>query len=173
MNAVVVDGARWHAFLAMPHCAAQELALEWAAIPSWASTLAAGRPYGSVAELSGAASAAAEAWTWPEVMAALSEHPRIGQRAAETSRAASSSAFEQAASARSDADTTAAIRAGNVAYEDRFGWVFLIRAAGRSAPEILLELQRRSQNSVAVEQVEVRAALRDIALLRIARAFGG
>lgn len=173
MNAVVVDSARWHGFLAMPPRAAQELALEWAAIPSWASALAAGRPYDSVAELSEAARAAAEAWTWPEVMEALSEHPRIGQRAAETSRGASSSAFEQAASARSDPDATAAIRAGNVAYEDRFGWVFLIRAAGRSAPEILLELQRRSQNSVAEEQVEVRAALRDIALLRIARAFGG
>ncbi|OUE23854.1 OHCU decarboxylase [Clavibacter michiganensis] len=171
MNDVVVDGARWHEFLAMPSRAARELALEWAAIPSWASTLAAGRPYGTVEELSRAASAAADAWTWPEVMAALAEHPRIGQRAAETNRAASSSAFEQAASARSDPDTTAAIRAGNVAYEDRFGWVFLIRAAGRSAPEILLELQRRSRNGVADEQVEVREALRDIALLRIGRAF--
>ncbi|CCE74238.1 2-oxo-4-hydroxy-4-carboxy-5-ureidoimidazoline decarboxylase [Clavibacter nebraskensis] len=169
---MVVDGARWDRFLALPPDAARELALEWAAIPSWASALAAARPYGSVEELSRAARDAAEAWTWPEVMAALAEHPRIGQRAAETSRGASSSVVEQAASAGPDPDTAAAIRAGNVAYEDRFGWVFLIRAAGRSAPEILLELQRRSQNGVADEQVEVRAALRDIALLRIDRAFG-
>ena len=48
------------------------------------------------------------------------------------------SAREQAAVAPS-----AELVAGNIAYERRFGRVFLIRAAGRSGPEILAELRRR------------------------------
>ena len=39
------------------------------------------------------------------------------------------------------AGVTAAIAAGNAAYEERFGRVFLIRAAGRSPEQILAELR--------------------------------
>ena len=42
-----------------------------------------------------------------------------------------------------DAAIAAALAEGNRAYEERFGRVFLIRAAGRSAPEILAALTER------------------------------
>jgi len=56
---------------------------------------------------------------------------------------------------------------GNRQYEDKFGHIFLIRAAGRSAEEILACLQQRLQNSAGRERVETAIQLREIALLRL------
>ena len=57
--------------------------------------------------------------------------------------------------------------AGNRAYEERFDRVFLIRAAGRGAGEILAELERRLGNDDATERAETLEQLRQIALLRL------
>ena len=59
------------------------------------------------------------------------------------------------------------LREANAVYEQRFGHVFLIRAAGRNSAEILSELERRLHNDDATERVETVTALRDIALLRL------
>ena len=61
----------------------------------------------------------------------------------------------------------AAISAGNRAYEERFGRVFLIRAAGRSPQEMLAELHRRLDNDDDTEAREATAQLAEIALLRL------
>ena len=60
-----------------------------------------------------------------------------------------------------------AMLAGNQTYEQRFGWVFLIRATGRSGEEMLAELQRRLNNDAESEQREALAQLREITLLRL------
>ena len=68
-------------------------------------------------------------------------------------------------------DTAARLVAGNAAYEERFGRVFLIRAAGRDADQILGELDRRLQNDDATERAETVDNLRQIALLRLGTAL--
>ena len=45
--------------------------------------------------------------------------------------------------AEADPTTLAELAAGNRAYEERFGHVFLICATGRSAPELLAALRER------------------------------
>ncbi len=66
------------------------------------------------------------------------------------------------ASTRPTRDVAARLAAGNRAYEERFDRVFLIRAAGRSGPEILAELDRRLGNDAATERAEtVDPAARD------------
>ena len=65
------------------------------------------------------------------------------------------------------AGVTAAIAAGNAAYEQRFGRVFLIRAAGRTPEQILTELQRRLRNDDQAEASEALAQLAEIAILRL------
>ena len=66
-----------------------------------------------------------------------------------------------------DAEVAQALAVGNAAYEARFDRVFLIRAAGRSAPEILAELDRRLGNDDDTEREETVTQLREIALLRL------
>ena len=74
---------------------------------------------------------------------------------------------EQSGVDPSDVDVQQALREGNLAYEERFGRVFLIRAAGRSAEEILSTLQERLRNDADAEDRIVAEQLREIALLRL------
>jgi 2-oxo-4-hydroxy-4-carboxy-5-ureidoimidazoline decarboxylase len=66
-----------------------------------------------------------------------------------------------------DAATRAALVEGNRAYEDRFGHVFLIRAAGRASEEMLAELRRRLANDAAAERAEATEQLAQISGLRV------
>ncbi|MGO1203172.1 2-oxo-4-hydroxy-4-carboxy-5-ureidoimidazoline decarboxylase, partial [Cellulosimicrobium funkei] len=56
---------------------------------------------------------------------------------------------------------------GNRAYEQRFGHVFLVRAAGRSAEEILEQLTERLGNDAETERANAARNLREIAALRL------
>ena len=106
-----------------------------------------------------------------EIDEALADHPRIGERAQGHGQAQAFSAAEQASSASTDENLAERLAAGNAAYEEKFGRVFLIRAAGRSRPEILAELERRLSLDPDTELEIVGSELRDIALLRIPQLF--
>jgi 2-oxo-4-hydroxy-4-carboxy-5-ureidoimidazoline decarboxylase len=58
---------------------------------------------------------------------------------------------------------------GNLAYEERFGHVFLICATGRSAAELLAELRARLDHDVETERRVVRTELSKIVDLRLVR----
>lgn len=136
-------------------------------IQRWIDQIVDGRPYESVAQVLDAARSAANPFADQEVEQALSHHPKIGERAAGESKEANLSRNEQAGLGESPDSVKEDLARGNREYEDRFGHVFLIRAAGRSLPEILSELQRRLQNSPQAERAEVAEQLREIAVLRI------
>ena len=69
--------------------------------------------------------------------------------------------------AQASDDLASRMAAANAAYEQRFGRVFLIRAAGRSPDEMLAEAQRRLENGPDAEAAEALGQLREIALLRL------
>jgi 2-oxo-4-hydroxy-4-carboxy-5-ureidoimidazoline decarboxylase len=127
-------------------------------VPRWADEVLAGEPYADRSALLAAADAAARSLSDPELDQALSAHPRIGERGG---------AQSQREQAGVDASAAGRLAAGNAAYEQRFGRVFLIRAAGRDADEILAELERRLANTAEAERAETVDNLRQIALLRL------
>lgn len=65
------------------------------------------------------------------------------------------------------ASAAQALADGNRAYEARFDRVFLIRAAGRSADDILTALRERLGNTPDQELAVIDAQLREIAALRL------
>jgi 2-oxo-4-hydroxy-4-carboxy-5-ureidoimidazoline decarboxylase len=132
-------------------------------VPRWADDVLAGAPYADREALLARADEAARSLTDEELEQALAGHPRIGERATEGHNA-TASAKEQSGVEASDQER---LVAGNRAYEERFGHVFLIRAAGRSGAEILAELERRLGNDDATERAETVDNLRQIALLRL------
>ena len=142
-------------------------------VPRWVDDVVGRAPYSSVAELEEVARAAATPLSSSEIDQALSTHPRIGEKPQGDSAAAKLSTAEQSASSSGDPSLDAALAEGNVAYEERFGRIFLIRAAGRSRQDILAELNRRLTLDPAAELAVVGEELRDIALLRIPQVFGG
>lgn len=142
------------------------------AVPRWVDEVMSHAPFSSLAELLDVAAAAATPLRPGEIDQALAHHPRIGAKVTGDTTASTFSRAEQQSSASEDAGLAQALAAGNAAYEERFGRVFLIRAAGRSRAEILQELQRRMGLSDEEEEAVVASELRDIALARIPQLFG-
>jgi 2-oxo-4-hydroxy-4-carboxy-5-ureidoimidazoline decarboxylase len=140
------------------------------AIPTWTAALAEARPYASVDELVTHADALADRWTVADVTAALSDRPRLGGPIP-SDNTFSPSEQAQVLVASTEDDAAARVRArihsGNVAYEGRFGMIFMIRAAGRTGAEVLAELDRRLTNDPGDEILEATRELREITLLRL------
>ncbi|MGN7252151.1 2-oxo-4-hydroxy-4-carboxy-5-ureidoimidazoline decarboxylase [Arthrobacter sp. SAFR-014] len=136
-------------------------------VPRWVDQIAAARPFASREELLDGARAAAAPFTPDEVAGAMAHHPRIGERPAAQTTEAAMSRSEQAGVDPADTGVADALARGNRAYEEKFGRVFLMRAAGRTAPEILAALNERLANTPAQEDAIVAQQLREIALLRL------
>jgi 2-oxo-4-hydroxy-4-carboxy-5-ureidoimidazoline decarboxylase len=150
---------RWWNLL--PADAAAAAVRSCCASPGWAAALAAGRPFTDFDALLSASDAAAQGLADDELAAALAGHPRIGERAA-----GADSRREQAGVGDDQRD---ALAAGNRDYEQRFGHVYLVRAAGRSGAEVLALLQERLTHTAAEEAPIVRRELAEITALRLRR----
>jgi 2-oxo-4-hydroxy-4-carboxy-5-ureidoimidazoline decarboxylase len=125
-----------------------------------------GRPYSSAAALYAAIDAAFESLTWDDIVAAMNAHPRIGERTGGVSAAEQNGATAAASTVRH------ALAAGNAAYEQRFGHIFLICASGLSGQEMLDEMHRRMKNTPRSERSVARQELRKITRLRMTRQLG-
>ncbi len=137
------------------------------AVPRWVDEVAAKRPYDDEPAVLAQADASARSLTEQEVAAALAQHPRIGEHRAADDDESRFSRLEQSGVEGTDAGVARRLAEGNAAYEARFGRVFLIRAKGRDAREILAELDRRLGNDERTESEEVAGQLREIAVLRL------
>lgn len=154
-------------FNALPAEDAHALLLACCASPRWAGILAEGRPYGSVVEILEASDAALAGLDGADIEAALAGHARIGEAA--DGAAGKASRQEQAGVADAPADIRAALAAGNRAYEERFGQVYLVSAAGRSADALLARLRERLANDAATERRVLRDELGTINRRRLDR----
>ena len=138
-------------------------------VPRWVDEVVRVAPFESVADLLQVAREAATPLSAGEIDEAIAHHPRIGEKPVGDGAAQALSRNEQAGLGSDEEDLVAAIAAGNVTYEERFGRVFIIRAAGRSRAEILAELKRRLELPNSSELEIVGEQLREIALRRIER----
>lgn len=160
-----------HDFHALDDADAAAIARVWADVPGWVDAVVEGRPYASVVALASYAADLASAWSPADLEAALHAHPRIGGKVSGDGAEASASRHEQGSMSTAADDDVAAIAAGNAAYEERFGRVFLIRAAGRTPSEMRAELERRLRNDPDTETIEATRQLAEIALLRLGATF--
>ncbi len=153
-------------FNALPADEAEATLLRCCDAPGWAAQVSRGRPYADLDAALSVAYRAASALSRDDVARALSAHPRIGERAEGETVQARWSRVEQSG-VGPDGATARALADGNRAYEDRFGRVFLICAAGLGAEEILAALHTRLDNDDDKEHQVVADELRKIALLRL------
>jgi len=149
-------------FNAAPEQEAVAAMLACCASRRFAAAMAAGRPYASQAATLAAVETVFKSLTWPDVLEAMDAHPRIG------ARVTGQSAAEQSGVAD---DSRAALAAGNVSYEERFGHVFLICATGLTSAEMLAALDQRLKNDEISERVAATTELRNITVLRVRKAL--
>lgn len=159
-------------FNALPDAEAAAALRACVAIDGWVATLSGGRPYATATSLLDAARAQVAGWTPAEVEGALADHPRIGERRTGAGTTAAHSRREQAGVDAADTGLAARLAAGNAAYEQRFGRIYLVRAKGRDGEELLALLEQRLGNDPATELDVTRQQLGEIALLRLGDLVG-
>jgi len=103
---------------------------------------------------------------------ALAAHARIGERRLGNTTEDRWSRSEQAGALAVATDVQERLAEGNRRYEERFGHVFLVRAAGRSAEEILAALEQRLAHDDDTERAVVRRELAEIVRLRLLKVVG-
>jgi 2-oxo-4-hydroxy-4-carboxy-5-ureidoimidazoline decarboxylase len=145
--------------------AAERDVLACCASRSFARRIADGRPYSDPAALQAAVTAAFEVLTWDDILESMNAHPRIGDRV----RAGGWSAAEQSGAAAADEAVRQALADGNLAYEERFGHVFLICATGLSGQDMLDQVRARLGHDPHAERAVAREELLKITRLRLAK----
>lgn len=139
---------------------------------AWAKQMSDARPFSNSDELS---SIADEIWwklTEEDWLEAFRAHPKIGEKKAEAGQSAQAqqwSANEQSESQKAAAETKAALGDGNLEYEQRFGFIFIICATGKSAEEILEALNGRLNNDSKTELRVAAEEQRKITKLRLGK----
>jgi len=112
------------------------------------------RPFGRDAKMLTAARVEWFALSEPDWLEAFSHHPRIGDRAALDARFPQThdlSATEQSGIGIAGADALTALAQANTDYFNRFGFIFIVCATGKSAEEMLALLLSRLQNDRPTE----------------------
>ncbi len=106
---------------------------------------------------------------------AFASHPQIGEKRAEkqietaTGQRLSTdwSSEEQSGVQQNPADVTARLLVGNRAYRQRFGYIYIVCATGKTAPDMLAILERRLQNYPSAELIVAEGEQRRITHLRL------
>ncbi len=140
-------------------------------IPSWSTQIAVKRPYTSVEDVLDTARQQAATWTWDEIKAALDNHPRIGEKKAQVELSEVEKTFSSREQSAIDPDKASqqALLNGNIAYEKKYGYIFLIKAAGLNSEQVLQALKYRLANDPETEKRIVHTQLAEIALLRLSQ----
>ena len=155
-------------FNAAPAQHAERTVLACCASRTFAVTIAGGRPYPDAAALMTAIDTAFESMTWDDLVESINGHPRIGERAV----SGGMSGAEQSGAAAASDQVRRGLADGNLAYEQRFGHIFLICASGLSGQEMLAQLRARLGHEEEAERTVVRAELRKITRLRMTKVLG-
>lgn len=120
----------------------------------WVDRMMARRPFGGDARLLRAARIEWFGLTEDDWLEAFSHHPQIGDRASLAARFPAThdlSAKEQDGVGRAGDEVLSALADANQAYLDRFGFIFIVCATGKTAAEMLQLLRDRLPHDRAAE----------------------
>jgi OHCU decarboxylase len=156
----------------LPRFRAEEELLKCCGSVAWAGGMARRRPFASFDRLLQAAS---EIWCRldpADWMEAFRAHPQIGQHqspAHTSAQAQAWSAQEQSGMSRAGAGVTMDLEEANREYLEKFGYIFIVCATGKTADQMLAILRSRLPNS---PEQEIRVAAEEqnkITRLRLER----
>jgi 2-oxo-4-hydroxy-4-carboxy-5-ureidoimidazoline decarboxylase len=138
----------------LPAAARAEALATCCGTTAWVAALNGQFPFASAAALYEAAERSWHSLGEADWREAFAHHPKIGDMRALQEKFASTAAWaagEQGAVKQASLETLEALAAGNAAYEQRFGYIFIVCATGKSAAEMLALLQARLPNDPSQE----------------------
>ena len=136
----------------------------------WARAMTAARPFATEPEVFARADDISSSLEDADWLEAFRAHPKIGEQkaaAVQSHQEQKWSAQEQSGVAEASAGTIAQLAERNREYEDRFGFIFIVCASGKSPDEMLAILNSRIDNDPRSELRIASEEQRKITRLRL------
>jgi OHCU decarboxylase len=155
-------------FNSLPLARAEAALLDCCGSARWANSVSMQRPYTDVTDLYQTADAVWRGLDRADWLEAFGRHPQIGEKAASGSEASRKwSEGEQAGAHGAAENIIERLAAGNRAYREKFGYLFIVCATGKSAEEMLAILGERLHNDPGRELRSAAEQQRLITRLRL------
>ena len=154
----------------IPYDEAVKALLQCCGSKRWAENVANARPYPNLETLITTANDAWWALDRDDWLEAFRSHPKIGEKKAASQVSDQSrqwSGQEQAGVATASRETVDSLAALNWAYEQKFGFIFIICATGKTSEEMLESLKQRLENDTETELPIAAAEQSKITELRL------
>lgn len=139
----------------------------------WTRLMTLARPFASEDELIDMAAAIWKDLRDSDWLEAFSTHPKIGESKAAETRSAQWSAGEQSGINSADDIVKNLLAEANREYYDKFGFIFIVCATGKSAEEMLDICRTRLANSRDTEILNAAAEQQKITEIRLRKLFAG
>jgi len=136
----------------------------------WAREMTAARPFVTEEELFAKADHISSSLKDKDWLEAFRAHPKIGEKKAATTQTHQErkwSAQEQSSVSAASAETVSKLAERNREYEERFGFIFIVCASGKSPDEMLAILSNRIDNDPRTELRIAGEEQRKITRLRL------
>jgi len=148
----------------LPRTEARDLFRECCGSSRWVSAMIERRPFGSREEVLESADEIWKSLDPSDWLEAFARHPRIGEQTKN-----SVAAREQSGVKTADDAIRAQLAQINRDYEQRFGYIYIVCATGKSAEEMLAIVRDRLNNDPATELAVAAEEQRKITQLRLAK----
>jgi OHCU decarboxylase len=138
----------------------------------WVSEMIAARPFESGKDMVDKADRIWNALSREDWIEAFDHHPRIGERTAtvpQDAKGAAWSSQEQSRVAVAPNDVREKLAQANQQYEQRFGFIYIVCATGKTAEEMLANARARLKNDPDTELRIAAEEQRKIMQLRLAK----
>ncbi len=155
---------------ALPETEARKVFHDCNAAEKWGSTLAASRPFADLDALKNQAASVWKTLGEPDFLQAFEAHPMIGDVDSLRKKYASTKAMasgEQSGATGADEAVLTELAVKNREYLEKFGFIFIVFATGKTAAQMLDLLRARIGNTRAEEIRNAAAEQLKISLLRI------
>ncbi|MET4693833.1 2-oxo-4-hydroxy-4-carboxy-5-ureidoimidazoline decarboxylase [Endozoicomonas lisbonensis] len=136
----------------------------------WVQAMVSARPFSSQENLLAKADEYWQQCDINDILQAFEGHPKIGDINSLKAKYANTSQMaghEQSGTEGADDKTLNALAEGNRVYEERFGYIFIVCATGKSAAEMLTLLQARLDNPPGDELIIAAAEQQKITRIRL------
>lgn len=161
-------------FNALPAAQAESALMDCCGSARWAASVASRRPYATVEALHKAADSIWWKLDRADWLAAFSHHPQIGDKPASGSESARQWAEgEQTGARAATEDVKARLARANRAYFEKFSYIYIVCATGKTAEGMLAILNQRLQNDLPSELSIAAEQQRLITRIRLEKLLAG
>ena len=159
----------------MPRAQAAELLRSCCGATSWVEAMLDRRPYESATRLLDDADVAWATTSTDDWHEAFAHHPRIGESASKVPQTDQAKAFSQTEQQKARLASSSVhdqMALVNIAYERKFGFIYIVSAAGKTAHELLDIARSRLKNDTERELKIAAEEQRKITRLRLEKLIG-